>query len=558
MTFTPNSKVRLCSVPFSDYTNVLSFGTDDTARANYFASKVVYDLTSTDGYSYVKGNGAIRINKNKESLYNINYMMYRNDNFGNKWFYAFIDSIEYINANVTELRFSIDVWQTWESVLNFHDSFIVRQHIPKSQDTIGANTQPENMTSEKYVYERTSEKFFMNGSYYLVVQALGIPRPSYESTADKYLPMSTVLNGTLFNGCYFVYSNTVEGYKKLRELIKAFDEVNKSNSIINIYHAPSNLFFSGTGTLTHLDSSLPLGYTDEDTLCSYNITSKEISIPKLEKFEISSGNYYTPKNKKLLTFPYTKLVLTNTNGSNTTYRQEWFDNGITFNALTDINSPVTIVTYPTDYRAGNTNNSLSLKGLSTTAWESNAYLNYIAYNSNTISINQELIDKEYNYQSADLLKNYALTGITSPLTKGIDLEYNMIKNAFRTSDTKRRFQASLDDKELMQNNSRGTSNSGMPLHQINKYGFQFIFMRYPYEYIKIIDNYFDKFGYAINDFKAVNYNNRSNFDYIETSQIIVDGDVPEDDMNVIKNIFNSGVRIWHNPTNFLNFNVANN
>lgn len=558
MTFTPNSKVRLCSVPFSDYTNVLSFGTDDTARANYFASKVVYDLTSTDGYSYVKGNGAIRINKNKESLYNINYMMYRNDNFGNKWFYAFVDSIEYINANVTELRFSIDVWQTWESVLNFHDSFIVRQHIPKSQDTIGANTQPENMTSEKYVYERTSEKFFMNGSYYLVVQALGIPRPSYESTADKYLPMSTVLNGTLFNGCYFVYSNTVEGYKKLRELIKAFDEVNKSNSIINIYHAPSNLFFSGTGTLTHLDSSLPLGYTDEDTLCSYNITSKEISIPKLEKFEISSGNYYTPKNKKLLTFPYTKLVLTNTNGSNTTYRQEWFDNGITFNALTDINSPVTIVTYPTDYRAGNTNNSLSLKGLSTTAWESNAYLNYIAYNSNTISINQELIDKEYNYQSADLLKNYALTGITSPLTKGIDLEYNMIKNAFRTSDTKRRFQASLDDKELMQNNSRGTSNSGMPLHQINKYGFQFIFMRYPYEYIKIIDNYFDKFGYAINDFKAVNYNNRSNFDYIETSQIIVDGDVPEDDMNVIKNIFNSGVRIWHNPTNFLNFNVANN
>lgn len=558
MTFTPTSKVRLCSVPFSDYTNVLSFGNDDEARANYFINKTVYNLTSIDGYSYVKGSGAIRVNKNKESLYNVNYMMYRNDNFGNKWFYAFVDSLEYINANVTEIKFSTDVWQTWESALNFHDSFIVRQHIPKSQDTIGANTQPENMTSEKYVYERTSEKFFMNGSYNLVVQALGIPRPSYESTADKYLPMSTVLNGTLFNGCYFVYSNTVEGYKKLRELIKAFDEVNKSNSIINIYHAPSNLFFSGTGELTHLDSLLPLGYTDEDTLCSYNITSKEISIPKLEKFEISSGNYYTPKNKKLLTFPYTKLVLTNTNGSNTTYRQEWFDNGIKFNALTDINSPVTIVTYPTDYRAGNTNNSLSLKGLSTTAWESNAYLNYIAYNSNTISINQELIDKEYNYQSADLIKDYALTGITSPLTKGIDLEYNMIKNALRTSDTKRRFQASLDDKELMQNNSRGTSNSGMPLHQINKYGFHFIFMRYPYEYIKIIDNYFDKFGYAINDFKAVNYNNRSNFDYIETSQIIVDGDVPEDDMNVIKNMFNSGVRIWHNATNFLNFNVANN
>lgn len=558
MTFTPNSKVRLCSVPFSDYTNVMSFGNDDESRANYFISKTVYNLTSADGYSYVKGSGAIRVNKNKESLYNVNYMMYRNDNFGSKWFYAFVDSIEYINANVTEIKFSTDVWQTWESALNFHESFIVRQHIPKSEDTIGANTQPENMTSEKYVYEKTSEKFFMSGSYYLMVQALGIPRPEYESPEDKYLPMSTVLNGTLFNGCYFVYSNTIDGYKKLRELITAFDNVNKSNSIINIYHVPSNLFLTGTGTLTHLDSLLPLGYTDENTLCTYNITDKEITISKLNKFEISSGSYYTPRNKKLLTFPYTKLVLTNTNGSNTTYRQEWFDNNITFKALTDINSPVTIVTYPTDYRAGSTNNSLSLKGLSTTAWESNAYLNYIAYNSNTISINQELIDKEYKYQSADLMKNYALTGMSSALKDGIDLEYNMIKNALRTSDTKRRFQASLDDKELMQNNSRGTSNSGIPLHQINKYGFQFMFMRYPYEYIKLIDNYFDKFGYAINNFKPINYNNRSNFDYIETSQLLVDGDVPEDDINVIKNIFNSGVRIWHNTTNFLNFNVDNN
>lgn len=558
MTFTPNSKVRLCSVPFSDYTNVISFGNDDESRANYFISKTVYNLTSADGYSYVKGSGAIRVNKNKESLYNVNYMMYRNDNFGSKWFYAFVDSIEYINANVTEIKFTTDVWQTWESALNFHDSFIVRQHIPKAEDTIGANTQPENMTSEKYVYEKTSEKFFMSGSYYLMVQALGIPRPEYETAEDKYLPMSTVLNGTLFNGCYFVYSNTTDGYKKLRELITAFDKINKSNSIINIYHVPSNLFLTGTGTLTHLDSLLPLGYTDENTLCTYNITDKEITISKLNKFEISSGSYYTPRNKKLLTFPYTKLVLTNTNGSNTTYRQEWFDNNITFKALTDINSPVTIVTYPTDYRAGSTNNSLSLKGLSTTAWESNAYLNYIAYNSNTISINQELIDKEYKYQSADLMKNYALTGMSSALKDGIDLEYNMIKNALRTSDTKRRFQASLDDKELMQNNSRGTSNSGIPLHQINKYGFQFMFMRYPYEYIKLIDNYFDKFGYAINNFKPINYNNRSNFDYIETSQLLVDGDVPEDDINVIKNIFNSGVRIWHNTTNFLNFNVDNN
>ena len=558
MTFVPDSQVRLCSVPFSDQTNILSFGTDDTARANYFQGKTVTNLTSDTGYNYVRGSRAIRVNKNKETLYNVNYMMYRNSNFGSKWFYAFVDSMEFINANCTEIKFSIDVWQTWESSLTFKQSFIVRQPIKKSDDTIGANTQPENMITDKYVNERSKERFLMNGSYYLLVQALGIPRPTYENAEDKYLPLSTVLNGTLFNGCYFVYSNTIEGYKALRKLLQDFDSVNKSNSVINIYHVPSNLFMTGTGTLTHLDSQLPIGYVDENTLCSYDITSKEASIPKLTKFEIGTNDYYTPKNNKLLTFPYTKLVVTNTNGSNVTYRQEWFDNGINFDILTDINSPVTMVMYPTDYRAGSINNAISLKGLSSTAWESNSYQNYIAYNSNTISINQELIDKNYQYSSGDIIKDYILKGATAPLTGGIDLGYKMITNAFRTSDEKRKYQASLNDKELMPNNSRGTTNSGIPLHQINKFGFQINFMRYPYEYIKIIDNYFSKFGYAINDYKDISYNNRSNYDYIETTNITIEGDVPEEDMNNIKTIFNNGVRIWHNPTNFLNYNVDNN
>ena len=111
---------------------------------------------------------------------------------------------------------------------------------------------------------------------------------------------------------------------------------------------------------------------------------------------------------------------------------------------------------------------------------------------------------------------------------------------------------------LQPNQANGTYNSANIMLSLEKLCFTVCYYRLSYEQFKQIDNYFDKFGYAINDFKAVNYNNRSNFDYIETSQVVIEGDVPEDDMNVIKNMFNSGVRIWHNTTNFLNFNVANN
>ena len=112
--------------------------------------------------------------------------------------------------------------------------------------------------------------------------------------------------------------------------------------------------------------------------------------------------------------------------------------------------------------------------------------------------------------------------------------------------------------ELQPNLSAGNYNANNILQMNQKLNFSVMFQRVCFEQFKQIDNYFDKFGYAINDFKPVNYNNRSNFDYIETSQVLIEGDVPEDDMNTIKSIFNNGVRIWHKPDTFLNFSVANN
>lgn len=60
--------------------------------------------------------------------------MYQNENYSNKWFYAFIDGMKYINDSMTEISISTDVWQTWQFDLEFMESFVEREMINVSDD----------------------------------------------------------------------------------------------------------------------------------------------------------------------------------------------------------------------------------------------------------------------------------------------------------------------------------------------------------------------------------------------------------------------------------------
>ena len=593
MTFVPNSQVKLCSVPFSDYTNVLSFGTDDTKRYNYFSGKTVYNLTLDTGYSYIKGTGAIRINKNKESLYNINYMIYRNTNFsGSKWFYAFVDSIEYINANCTEIRFSIDVWQTWESALNFHESFIVRQHIPKSQDTIGANLQPEGFTDLRYVEEKAQRYDLGELGLMFIVACV-----TYWDGTNFIKQCKTKSIDGVYSGLYYVpfYSSD-----SLVSFVNKYlvAEAEHSKEIIAIYTVSKD--FIGKNNVNFREG-IPLGYnpnSDSADSFTWHSLSYHDGTNKLTKIDIqpdpgAPAQYITPNNKKLLTFPFTKIVLTNNNGSSVTYRQEFFDD-IDEYTTGDLMSfvieatpllPSCTICYPYNYRLGDQTEGLILNGYPQCSWVSDTYQQWLALNQNTLKYQQatpyiNFLNNQANTMISDItggMAGYssgggridAMTSTQSKFTGIAGLIGNRIaqigttanrnlNNIVSTGEQIWNFYAKKADMQLQPNQSNGSYNSANIMLAIDKFCFTICYYRLSYEQFKQIDNYFDKFGYAINDFKNVNYNNRSNFDYIETSQVLIDGDVPEDDLNVIKSIFNNGVRIWHNPDTFLNFSVANN
>ena len=149
MYIAPTTNIKLLyHVPLDNtYDHTIFFYTA-SAQQNYFAGLTKYNLAN---YTYQRvQKGMLRVGINAENLYDCNYMMFQNTGFGNKWFYAFINSVEYVNNECSEIRFELDEIQTWHFDYSPDICFVERQH--SLTDNIGDNILPEPVALGEYVY----------------------------------------------------------------------------------------------------------------------------------------------------------------------------------------------------------------------------------------------------------------------------------------------------------------------------------------------------------------------------------------------------------------------
>ena len=78
------------------------------------------------------------------------------------------------------------------------------------------------------------------------------------------------------------------------------------------------------------------------------------------------------------------------------------------------------------------------------------------------------------------------------------------------------------------------------------------------EYAKIIDNFFSMFGYKVNVVKVPNITGRTNWNYVKTIDCNFTGDIPQEDLNIIRSAFNNGITLWHNASTMYNYGNSNN
>ena len=93
MAVTPTTNIKILKCPIElDNKNQLTFASVQ-AQFNYFNNLPYLEIT--DSY-YQRKDSYIEYPAHIDTLIDYNYCMYQNENYTNKWFYAFITNIKFL------------------------------------------------------------------------------------------------------------------------------------------------------------------------------------------------------------------------------------------------------------------------------------------------------------------------------------------------------------------------------------------------------------------------------------------------------------------------------
>ena len=531
------SKVYLLDTPLeSDMKHTLYFSSA-SAQHSYMANNVIISYVNV---SYQRDTATFRCPAHIDSIRQCNYMMYQNSAYSNKWFYCFIEKMTYISDGLTDVVFKVDPIQTFMFDFDTQPSFIEREHT--NNDTAGNNTIPENFELGEYIKNSNvaTQLIGTNTMWYAIgvseIQGSISPKPKSK------------ING-IPNGLFYVFTDNMSAIQTIAEI---YDDAGKADAIYTMFIFPKDVLYIRQGDSAQWGYESATWTYDGKTLH----TTVNVYVPRdmadvagrlVENYSISKptrvGMSYTPRNKKLLTFPYCYFNISNNAGTTVTYHYEDFEGNPNFNLDGAFGVGCSTKLYPTNYK----NMTLSAENtfdygvtgakFPTISWNSDSFTNWLTQNS--LDVATGLATSTLAAASAGIVSaNPAVA-----YTVGAGAITNAVKQVY--------------DASLMPDQAKGNTNCGDINFVKNKNKFTVFPLSIKPEYARIVDDYFDMFGYKTLRVKKPNYAHRENWWYTKTIDIYIKGNIPNEYMNEIKNAYNNGLTYWRNPSNFMNYSVSN-
>lgn len=508
----PITKVYLLDVPLeNDYKNTLYFA-NSQAQQSYFQSRIIGSYSYND-FSYQRKDQIIRVPAQYDSISKCNYVMYQNSNYSNKWFYAFVNELEYINDGRTDLHIETDVMQTWMFDYNVKASFVEREHV--SDDTVGLHTVPENFELGEYISNGFVRDNELSDFVYII-------QVTEYVSGNK--PLATNFGGVYAPGGAYICTNA----SQVVNIIQALDQAGKGDAVTNVYIVPSKVVNNTSGALQYSGQSDPVTYNIE--------VDKQTTL-----------NGYTPKNNKLLTYPYNYLLLDNNNGTSNILQYENFSgNKCTFEVSGVPTVGASIKIAPTDYKGQNRfqQEGIMCGKFPTCGWVNDTYTNWLTQNAVNIGVGVASAGLELIGGVGMMASGGGAVAGAGAVANGALGIANSVGQIYQHS--------------LIPNSSKGNINGGDINTCYNMNKFYFIKMSIKSEYAQIIDKYFDMFGYKVNMVKVPNKNHRSRYWYTKTINVNIDGNVPQADMQKIKNCYDNGITFWRSASDIENYSGSNN
>jgi hypothetical protein len=553
---TPQTDLYLlkCPLEISDI-NQLTFA-NATAQYNYFSS---LPKIGVDNFTYQRKDDTIRYGANFDSLVEYNYVMYRNDAYSSKWFYAYITGMEYLNDNVTAISIKTDPFQTWQFNLSYKPCLIDREHT--NNDTVGANTLPEGLELGEMICNGAVQNFGDGSNRCVVVEVSMIENEgdgqtlSYSWASGAHNPQPRI-NG-IDRGTIPLVVGMEDGWQNTPSYVTNFyDRAGLSDAIVNVYMIPKSL----VGNYNRLTLTLTKGSSSRsiDQLVIPESTSNTTSMGTFTFARPTTIRNFTPVNKKLLTYPYNYFNLSNNAGTCQPFRYEDFQGNISFRVEGTFGISANTKAIPLDYKyVDTTENALdySVTGAKypVCSWKSDSYTNWLTQNSinMTHQWNQSIFQGGWNALSGGVAAGVTTAnpliglGATAALYAG-----DLIGTALQQHRAKS--QANLEADQVS-----GNASAGDIVWSKYRSPFTFMPMSIKPEVARCIDEFFSQFGYKCNRVKVPNITGRRNWNYVKTVGCYIAGNVPQEDMAEIKAMFDKGITLWHNPATFADYSQNN-
>jgi hypothetical protein len=564
MAIKPDSMVRLLSnVPFSLSQDHVRDFVSVTDQSNYFLSKSKYTFTQ---FTYVREEQAIKVPVNIDELYEINYLMYRNANYSNKWFYAFVTRKEYVNPNTTAIFFEMDVYQTWQHDVSVKPSYVIREHTDRwnSDGSPVINTVDEGLDYGSD-YETVSMENYrpFDDIYFLVAvtksnmhttdtnkvnpTVIGYPQPLnyyiHPFRLDGSVPTVSVggssvglSNARDFLEGLFTQESAVENVVSLY-ITEYFD---------NISHTESGLSFSST-------DFEKVYVSDDQNLNITTIRVKELKYfrSKIHSFGDKYKDFYKGSESKLLMYPYTVTILDDFKGNRIELKNEYIKSDVLNVRVKGSLGTSNKVSYQVDSYLNENEIADQTIGLERAV---------INNNPNDVPIITEMLSaylqgnrNTLENQKSSMLFNAFTSTLTGAIGGGIGggrlgligaiggATVGAINSYYQIES----LNAKQRDIENTPPNlvSRGGNTSFDYGNDIS--GLYVIKKQITKENRNRLEQFFKMYGYKVNTLKVPNLRTRQHFNFVHTVSINLIGNIPQDDLDRLKEIYNKGVTIWH-------------
>lgn len=353
--------------------------------------------------------------------------------------------------------------------------------------------------------------------------------------------------GGIYGGVYYSAGlvDDDDDVKALDQYLQTTVEANRDNTVVSIFMMPRAFYTTGTAPKT-----------------------QNVAVVRPTKLQ-----GYTPKNKKLLTYPYCFVCVDALNDSKI-YRYEYSQDKTTIHfMLACAMSPnPEIVTMPRGYNgtAGvteadarvNPTETVVCSGFPQCAFSIDSYRAWLSQRATGDLINMtgialtgglSMMASDFNInQALDMAgakgKDFSEVSLPSPASvaaPGIASYIGILS------------QVNNIIMQVTQGAKARGSQGGSTEVGMRTKGVYFKQMCVTAEYARMIDDFFNRYGYSCCRIKVPNRNVRPHWTYTKTRDVAIAGSIPVDAMNLIKRIYDKGITFWRNPTEVGNYYFDN-